>query len=176
MRDVLKRGFWLGEEFNPREEGLECNAKMKIKQCTNGSTSTYRGVPGFWEEGITKLVAFNFQSWLALWCVDLSVPGAKEGVSVFLLTHHCWSPLIEERVHFFCLFFFRPSSSSFLFFLCSPKYLSHPFCPSCPLARSEVETCVSLHLHGKKGRKVKSDLSLSPSPPSLQRESRQTGA
>lgn len=55
-----------------------------------------------------------------------------------------------------------PSSSSFFFSL---KYLSHPFCPSCPLARSEVETCVSLHLHGEKGRKVKSDLSLSYSLP-----------
>lgn len=53
------------------------------------------------------------------------------------------------------------------------------FCPSCPLARSEVETCVSLHLHGRE-RKKSEVRSLPPPPlplPSLPaEESRQTGA
>lgn len=60
----------------------------------------------------------------------------------------------------------------FFFFLKSPFFLSsippllpntYPtlFCPSCPLARSEVETCVSLHLHGRE-RKKSEVRSLSP--------------
>lgn len=112
----------------------------------------------------TKLVAFTFQSWLLLWCVDLSVQGPKNE-SLFSCSCNTVDPHSSRKQSTFSLSFFKPSS-----FFFSPKYLSHPFCPSCPLARSEVETCVSLHLRGEKGRKVKSDLSLSPSlSPSLQR-------
>lgn len=142
------------------------------EQCTNISTSTYRESQ-VWGGGYTELVAFSFQSWHLLWCVDLSVQGPKNEslfcahAPLLIPAHLGNSPLF----YVFSLFSLNPpppSSSSV--FSSSPKYLSHPFCPSCPLARSEVETCVSLHLHGEKGRKVKSDLSLSPSlPPSLQR-------
>lgn len=45
--------------------------------------------------------------------------------------------------------------------------------PSCPLARSEVETCVSLHLHG--GERKKSEVRSLASPP-CRGGSRQTGA
>lgn len=80
------------------------------------------------------------------------------------------------------LFFLK----TFPFFLSSiPPLLSNTyptlFCPSCPLARSEVETCVSLHLHGRERKK--SEVRSLPPPflrpplPSLPaEESRQTGA
>lgn len=117
----------------------------------------------FFKRKAYKAGSFHFPilaSTLVCWFV---CPRAKEWVcflahAILLIpTHLGNSPL-------FPLSFFKPSS----FFSFSPKYLSHPFCPSCPLARSEVETCVSLHLRGEKGRKVKSDLSPSLSP-SLQR-------
>lgn len=87
----------------------------------------------------TKLVAFTFQSWLLLWCVDLSVQGPKNE-SLFSCSCNTVDPHSSRKQSTFSLSFFKPSS-----FFFSPKYLSHPFCPSCPLARSEVETCVSLH-------------------------------
>lgn len=135
------------------------------EQCTNISTSIYRESQVFFEEGIKS------------WSLSLSNPGFCFGVLIclsrsqrmslcFLVHALLLNPTLLGNSPFFSVFLslnFPPPSSSSSFFSFFPKYLSHPFCPSCPLARSEVETCVSLHLHGEKGRKVKSDLSLSPS-------------
>lgn len=163
----------LGGKFNP-EAGLFRSQQMK--QGDSKKMYQYCSYEGsVYEGGNIKQAAFIFQSSaLVCWFV---CPGAKEWVSVFFLVHYCWSPLIQETVHFFKNFSFlsfsppRRSSSPSL-----PNTYPTLFCPSCPFARSEVETCVSLHLHGRERKKseVRSLPPLSLTLPS--EESRQTGA
>lgn len=101
------------------------------------------------------------------WSFSLSSPGFCFGVLICLFRSQRMSLCVLARALLLiptahlgndpqlCCFF-PPSLSFFkalLLCLFSSKYLSHPFCPSCPLARSEVETCVSLHLHGREREK-----------------------
>lgn len=115
---------------------------------------------------------------LLLWCADLSVQGPKTE-SLFSCSSTTVDPCSSRQQSTFLF-------KNFSFFLSSiPPLLSNTyptfFCPSCPLARSEVETCVSLHLHGRERKK--SEVRSLPPPflrpplPSLPaEESRQTGA
>lgn len=124
-----------------------------------------------YEGGNIKQAAFIFQSSaLVCWFV---CPGAKEWVSVFFLVHYCWSPLIQETVHFF--------KKTSLFFPLTLLLVPHlllfqiPIPPfSAPLVLlpgvkwRHVFPCTCME---EKGRKVKSDLSpLSLSHPPLRGE------
>lgn len=64
-------------------------------------------IPGSFGGGHIKPVTFSFQSWLLLWCVDLSVQGPKNE-SLFSCSCTAVDPHSSRKQStFFCLFFLQ---------------------------------------------------------------------